>query len=199
MPTHHYFHRVDALKTRPPKPPKVPKVKRIYPREFLHSTTGRRMLILTLPNGQTRFMTVAAYTRSLPKPASCKGHRWTSEEARRMMTRLWATRWRRNCHSGRHQRRFVTSPRPPVDKRPLREYYRDHPTQGIQYMGRYGTPTISRQGSGHWRPRHVWSVTDAFGTRPISELAALRRLGHLRSPGKYAWVPHSPITASETR
>jgi len=85
---------------------------------------------------------------------------FTSESSRAALAKRWAKKpmTRLGYRKGQRFRN-----RPQVKRAPLRELYALNPVRGVQYA-----PSLK-----------VWTVTDEFGTRTISELTALRRLGHL--------------------
>jgi hypothetical protein len=90
-----------------------------------------------------------------------KGHKFTSEDARKAALRLWAKRWRlvKGVRVGKPAYR-----RPAVRRAPLRAFYAKFPTNGVRY-----DPV-----------ENIWVRKVGEGwPRTISERTALRHLGHL--------------------
>lgn len=97
--------------------------------------------------------------------AKGRGYQWTSDTARAAARK----RWKRHPMTARGYRkgqRFTR--RPNVQRAPLREKYALPPSAN--------TPI-------RYRPSdNCWELSDALGTRTISERTALRKLGYLPGP-----------------
>lgn len=124
------------------------------------------------PDGSTyrRLMGGDAYRRLMARSkggrtaqANGTAHRWTSETARKAAKKLWATRWRK-VHGVRIG--VPAKRRPAVDRAALRRQYSLWAGDGI--------------------PCHPWyhptDKTWHYSDRIVSEVTALRKLGHLPSP-----------------
>ena len=130
------------------------------PLTVLVSTASGRKLLLSYPTAVARMrQSLAGQTAQ----AKGLGYQWTSDTARAAARK----RWKRHPMTARGYRkgqRFTR--RPNVKRAPLREKYAVAPSSGIQYH-----PS-----------KQQWSLSDALGTRVITERTALRRLGYLPGP-----------------
>lgn len=167
MPTRTFFNKGRALALRPPKVKPPPKRK----------IPERAYITVEAPDGKgvrqyrTRYVNnkLASQKGGQTAQARGTGHRWDSESASKASKKVWRTRWRVNKRLGVRVCRKPKN-RPTVSHVELRGFYANNPVKGIVY----GTDT-------------GWLLTDAHGTRRISERTALTRLGHL--PSTYIPVP----------
>jgi hypothetical protein len=145
-----------------------PKVKKVKPNH------KGKLLLLTLPNGQTRFITSA---EAAMRMGQSKGGYATavSGKARPLFTsetatRVNHTRWRKwgrmNHRIGR--RLGIPSKRAKkVMRAPLRIMYEHKPVKGIYYVG-------------YVAGKHSWrEIGPDGGDRPLKESTALMKLGYL--------------------
>lgn len=130
------------------------------PLTVLVSTASGRKLLLSYPTAVARMrQSLAGQTAQ----AKGLGYQWTSDTARAAARK----RWKRHPMTARGYRkgqRFTR--RPNVKRAPLRKAYSTSPINGIQFH----TSSAS------------WTISDALGTRTISERTALRKLGYLPGP-----------------
>lgn len=145
-----------------------------------------KVMILRLPNGQTRTMAARRYAHL--KAAQKGGQtsalrpnagRFTSESARKTALKRWNGRHRLNKPLGIRlgtRRKFS---RPMLDRRALRVLYSRAPRLGIRYL------PVTQE----W----IREIPDMTRSVIISENTALRRLGHLPYARKN-WVPDNTIT-----
>lgn len=109
-------------------------------------------------------------------------HRWTTETARKAAIKSWTKRRKFNkliqARVGMRANR-----RAPLWRAPLRAYYAENPTRGIQFI-----PVFWQNWLGP-----CWIRTTGDITRQISERAALTALGHLRSSSGYIPDTITPV------
>lgn len=149
-----------------------------------HPSKRRRYLaknhIIQRRNGQTIIMSARRYahlkgaskggsvTASRPNPG-----RFTSETARKAASKAWATRWRHSVYDPTLRIGRPRKNRPAVSREAVRTQFAGNETRGVWFDQRTGL----------W-----YAQIDAGTHRPISERAALRRLGLLPT-GNRNWVP----------
>ena len=128
------------------------------------------------PNGTYRTMGAAQYAAQLGRSKggkAGKGHRWTVEEAKRAVQKLWKKRWR--AATGRHETGeggYVGVPakrRSPVKRAPSRASFSEPNVTAFQYL----------PAEGQW----------LRAGKPVSETLALRALGYLPQPRCRGYVP----------
>jgi hypothetical protein len=163
--TRHYFKRAFA------PAPKPPKVKR-------PDHKGKNVLVEMTP-GHWQAMRSSDYAQLIGRSkggltAQARGtaYKWTSEQATKAIKKCWKTKWGKGSRIGVRLGRPAKL-RPAVDRVALREYYSIHTVKGISY-----NPIAAS-----------WNVGGGWTSIPrvISEVQALRRLGHLA--GMHARIP----------
>lgn len=121
--------------------------------------------------------------------AAGTAHRWTSESARKAAVKSWTKRRKFNKRIGARVG-MKTNRRPNLWREPLRAYYREHPTRGVQWVAHPIGHAAQSVRVGDTVMYGYWKRVYPDGTeRHISERAALTALGHLSS--KRGFIPDS--------
>lgn len=146
-----------------------------------------QLVRVTLPNGQTRFMTklkalaqLARQTGGRHTHAAGHGCPFTSASSKKALAIRWSTTNRRVRG---HRIGLKSNRRPPVDHAALRAQYAAQPTAGL-------TCRLEPDGKGH---PVTWILDEDGRIRPISEHAALIRLGHLPRRKGSQLIPSGPL------
>lgn len=151
-----------------PKRLKLPKPKPAY--------TGNTLLQVKLGSGAYRLMTARQYNhlRGVSKGGSrttgWRPGRFTSETSQKANKKLWGRYWRQSKRTG-NRLGMPRRRRPQAARAPLRAYYAEHPTNGIQFHTLDNSWTLTTQDA----------HTGELRTMEISERTALTRLRHLPS------------------